>query len=178
MPKSNLQEENKNSRNCTPKKKDNPTIKSPTPKKPLIKITLQKSHNQNTNNEGNEDKCDKNKNEETSYQFKERILKTDSDGNRITTFNKSMDIQTDKQNESYSAIAPSMNENIETNQLKNQDIDNFTFDDKEGDNDESTKKKKDWISWSLNEKLLFYEAIANGANYSSLQKLFKNMNDV
>jgi hypothetical protein len=40
------------------------------------------------------------------------------------------------------------------------------------------KKKKDWKSWCLNEKLLFYEAIANGDNYSSLQKLFKNMNDV
>jgi hypothetical protein len=40
------------------------------------------------------------------------------------------------------------------------------------------KKKKDWKSWSLQEKELFYEAIANGGNYSSLQKLFKNMNDV
>jgi hypothetical protein len=40
------------------------------------------------------------------------------------------------------------------------------------------KKKKDWKSWSSQEKELFYEAIANGGNYSSLQKLFKNMNNV
>jgi hypothetical protein len=40
------------------------------------------------------------------------------------------------------------------------------------------KKKKDWKSWSPQEKELFYEAIANGGNYSSLQKLFKNMNNV
>jgi hypothetical protein len=39
-------------------------------------------------------------------------------------------------------------------------------------------KKKNWKSWSSQEKVLFYEAIANGANYSSLQKLFKNMNYV
>lgn len=42
----------------------------------------------------------------------------------------------------------------------------------------NAKKKKEWKSWSLSEKELFYEAIANGANYTSLQKLFKNMNDV
>ena len=40
------------------------------------------------------------------------------------------------------------------------------------------KKKKNWKNWSSQEKELFYEAIANGGNYSSLQKLFKNMNDV
>lgn len=43
---------------------------------------------------------------------------------------------------------------------------------------EQKKRKKEWKSWSLNEKLLFYEIIANGANHSSLQKLFKNMTDV
>jgi len=43
---------------------------------------------------------------------------------------------------------------------------------------EEAKKKKDWKSWSLQEKELFYEAIAYGGNYSSLQKLFRNMNDV
>jgi len=50
----------------------------------------------------------------------------------------------------------------------NIDIDNSSF----------KKKKKDWKSWSSQEKELFYEAIANGGNYSSLQKLFKNMNNV
>lgn len=40
------------------------------------------------------------------------------------------------------------------------------------------RKKKDWRCWSSQEKELFYEAIANGGNYSSLQKLFRNMNDV
>ena len=165
MQKSNIQEENKNSRNNTPNKKDDSNIKSPTPKKPLIKITFQR--NQNTNNIEKEDKDEKNKNEEISEKFQERVLKCDSDGNRIITFNKPMDTQIHKNN---STIAPSQsNHNVE------KELDNFTF---EGDNDDSTKKKKDWISWSLNEKLLFYEAIANGGNYTSLQKLFKNMNDV
>lgn len=40
------------------------------------------------------------------------------------------------------------------------------------------KRKKDWRSWSSQEKIHFYEIIANGGNYSSLQKLFKTMNDV
>jgi hypothetical protein len=51
-------------------------------------------------------------------------------------------------------------------------------DQNENDPESYKKKKKDWKSWSLQEKELFYEAIANGGNYSSLQKLFKNMNDV
>lgn len=42
----------------------------------------------------------------------------------------------------------------------------------------TTKRKKDWRSWSSQEKIHFYEIIANGGNYSSLQKLFKTMNDV
>lgn len=40
------------------------------------------------------------------------------------------------------------------------------------------KEKRNWKSWSPQEKILFYEIIANGGNYSSLQKLFKKMNDV
>ena len=40
------------------------------------------------------------------------------------------------------------------------------------------KEKRNWKSWSHQEKILFYEIIANGGNYSSLQKLFKKMNDV
>lgn len=42
----------------------------------------------------------------------------------------------------------------------------------------SKKRKKDWRSWSPQEKILFYEIIANGGNYTSLQKLFKTINDV
>ena len=40
------------------------------------------------------------------------------------------------------------------------------------------KEKRNWKSWSPQEKILFYEIIAIGGNYSSLQKLFKTMNDV
>ncbi len=43
---------------------------------------------------------------------------------------------------------------------------------------EANPKKKDWSTWSAQEKILFYEIIANGGNYSSLQKLFKTMNYV
>jgi hypothetical protein len=45
-------------------------------------------------------------------------------------------------------------------------------------NAKENKEKRNWKSWSPQEKLLFYEIIANGGNYSSLQKLFKTMNDV
>ena len=44
--------------------------------------------------------------------------------------------------------------------------------------DLTSKKKKEWKSWSPQEKILFYEIIANGGNYGSLQKLFKTVNDV
>ena len=44
--------------------------------------------------------------------------------------------------------------------------------------EETIPKKKDWSTWSTQEKILFYEIIANGGNYSSLQKLFKTMNYV
>jgi phage tail sheath gpL-like len=40
------------------------------------------------------------------------------------------------------------------------------------------KEKRNWKSWSPQEKILFYEIIASGGNYGSLQKLFKTMNDV
>lgn len=42
----------------------------------------------------------------------------------------------------------------------------------------TSKEKRNWKSWSPQEKILFYEIIANGGNYSSLQKLFKTMNNV
>ena len=45
-------------------------------------------------------------------------------------------------------------------------------------NIKENKEKRNWKSWSPQEKILFYEIIANGGNYSSLQKLFKTMNDV
>ena len=45
-------------------------------------------------------------------------------------------------------------------------------------NTKENKEKRNWKSWSPQEKILFYEIIANGENYSSLQKLFKTMNDV
>jgi hypothetical protein len=61
-----------------------------------------------------------------------------------------------------------------TNELKEIENDDMIID----MNDNDKKKKKDWKSWSSQEKELFYEAIANGGCASSLQKLFKGMNDV
>ena len=49
---------------------------------------------------------------------------------------------------------------------------------KEKETSKEIKEKRNWKSWSPQEKILFYEIIANGGNYSSLQKLFKTMNDV
>ncbi len=68
-------------------------------------------------------------------------------------------------------IAP-RNYDLESNDTFNNDNDD------QYDHESYKKKKKDWKSWSSQEKELFYEAIANGGNYTSLQKLFKTMNDV
>ena len=72
-------------------------------------------------------------------------------------------------------------ENIQSNinnNLQQYTVTDHTINEVEINDENLTKKKKDWKSWSSTEKELFYEAIANGANYCSLQKLFKNMNDV
>jgi len=71
-----------------------------------------------------------------------------------------------------------------SNYLKNENFDDFNKNnsyeiyDNQNESNSFKKKKKEWKSWSSQEKELFYEAIANGVNYSSLQKLFKNMNNV
>jgi hypothetical protein len=54
----------------------------------------------------------------------------------------------------------------------NEEIQNISSNIKEN------KEKRNWKSWSPEEKILFYEIIANGGNYGSLQKLFKTINDV
>jgi hypothetical protein len=71
-----------------------------------------------------------------------------------------------------------------SNYVKNQNFDDlnknnsYEIYDNQNESNSFKKKKKEWKSWSSQEKELFYEAIANGVNYSSLQKLFKNMNNV
>lgn len=46
-------------------------------------------------------------------------------------------------------------------------------------NKKRDRKRKVWDSWSREEKVLFYEAIANGSSGArSLQNLFKTMNEV
>ena len=69
-------------------------------------------------------------------------------------------------------------ENKPKDNYQSNNIDNISVienNNHEADNNEEnmSKKKKDWKSWSSTEKEVFYEA-----NYCSLQKLFKNMNDV
>jgi len=99
--------------------------------------------------------------------------------------NKNSNIK-DLKIESNKIIIPpnNINEMIKKEKIKNEDINlkfeenNSNIDDMEYIKISNSKKKKEWRSWSLSEKELFYEAIANGANYTSLQKLFKNMNDV
>jgi hypothetical protein len=186
MQESNSIDENKqsNSRNTTPKKKNDVYMKSPTPKKPIIKINFTKSLNTISENKEKEDKHDKHINNIDNI---DNIDNSDKHLNKkINKLNESsINIErtiTEEENKK-NTIAPIKSGivikdiDIDNGIIKQED-DNFTFDEKDNDNEENTKKKKDWISWSLNEKLLFYEAIANGANYSSLQKLFKNMNDV
>ena len=65
-----------------------------------------------------------------------------------------------------------LQENINDQKTNIEDVQNASPNTKEN------KEKRNWKSWSPQEKFLFYEIIANGENYSSLQKLFKTMNDV
>ena len=65
-----------------------------------------------------------------------------------------------------------LQENINDQKTNIEDVQNASPNTKEN------KEKRNWKSWSPQEKILFYEIIANGENYSSLQKLFKTMNDV
>jgi hypothetical protein len=72
----------------------------------------------------------------------------------------------------------SLKQRIPLNDEDNENIEDIGSEVEEEVNEGTAKKKKDWNSWTLNEKLLFYQAIASGGNYTSLQKLFQNMNDV
>lgn len=81
-------------------------------------------------------------------------------------------IETNKRDNHAHVIPSALNQRNLAPKLFEEELDD------QNDPDSYKKKKKDWKSWSLQEKELFYEAIANGGNYSSLQKLFKNMNDV
>ena len=81
--------------------------------------------------------------------------------------NNNINLNNNNNNENNNNNLSNNKENNNNNKLIN-NIEN---------NNKQSNKKKDWKSWSSQEKLLFYKIIANGGNYTSLQKLFKTMND-
>jgi hypothetical protein len=128
----------------------------------------------------NTNKNNSSENQENKNEYKESYK---NDTNNSIIIDTNMEENKNK-NAPSEIIAP---ENSEINNDNNEQLDKMEKGLNEIDENidetvsgllEKNKKKKDWKSWSLTEKVLFYEAIANGANYSSLQKLFKNMKEV
>jgi hypothetical protein len=203
MQKSNTDEKRQtSSRNNTPKKVTESRIKSPikTPKKVTNRLVLPTTGQHGTSSrpdisaisrgEPNLNEHSVGKSQELCGGLQQQVV-----GSRdISGFNKSEGSNNflapkrtshnnmNKQNEDREVLSKAR----VRAKINNMDED-ADKDDKEGEGEgdkedgeemDKNKKKKDWKSWSLNEKLLFYEAIANGVNYTSLHKLFKNMNDV
>ena len=89
-------------------------------------------------------------------------------------------LKSTKKNKIQSPLLKSeKNEELNINQKQREEGQISPTNSKEKENNiKENKEKRNWKSWSPQEKILFYEIIANGGNYTSLQKLFKTMNDV
>ena len=89
-------------------------------------------------------------------------------------------LKSTKKNKIQSLLPKSeKNEELNINQEQREEGQISPTNSKEKENNiKENKEKRNWKSWSPQEKILFYEIIANGGNYTSLQKLFKTMNDV
>ena len=89
-------------------------------------------------------------------------------------------LKSTKKNKIQSPLPKSeKNEELNINQKQREEGQISPTNSKEKENNiKENKEKRNWKSWSPQEKILFYEIIANGGNYTSLQKLFKTMNDV
>ena len=93
---------------------------------------------------------------------------------------KTLNPKTPKKIIQKSNIKTEESNNIKNNIINKIDVPPFKSKEEETSikKEKQPQRKKEWKSWSSQEKLMFYELIANGGNYSSLQKLFKTMNDV
>ena len=89
-------------------------------------------------------------------------------------------LKSTKKNKIQSPLPKSeKNEELNINQEQREEGQISPTNSKEKENNiKENKEKRTWKSWSPQEKILFYEIIDNGGNYTSLQKLFKTMNDV
>jgi len=145
--------------------------------KDFINENEEKKIKANNNNNINNNKFDFNLNLKTS---KKSVFNMHSKSENI----KDLKIESNKKIIPPNNFDADLNNKLNHDNTKNEDL-LLKYEDNNSNLDEmhyikisNSKKKKEWKSWSLSEKELFYEAIANGANYTSLQKLFKNMNDV
>lgn len=81
-------------------------------------------------------------------------------------------------------IRNAKNDAARKSSLDSFDIDNYHITNKteelfsELKDEETIKKSKNWKQWTENEKVLFFETIANAPNCGSLQNLFKELTAV
>ena len=132
-------------------------VSSPTPKKLKKKVHF-------SNTKEPEKDLDKEKDKEKILQQKNNQIRPKIPQTQIPK-------KSEKTDENESPVLNKIEQKISSEEGQNSPTNSK-------ENLKEIKEKRNWKSWSPQEKILFYEIIANGGNYSSLQKLFKTMNDV
>ena len=139
------------------KEKKTQTVSSPTPKKLKKKVHF-------SNTKEPEKDLDKEKEKEKILQQKNNQIKQKLPQTQIQK-------KLEKTEENESPVLNQLEQKISSEEGQNSPSNSK-------ENLKEIKEKRNWKSWSPQEKILFYEVIASGGNYGSLQKLFKTMNDV
>jgi len=139
------------------KDKKNQKVSSPTPKKIKKKVHF-------SNTKDVEKDTDKEKE-------KEKILPQKNNQIKLKIPQTQIQKKLDKTEDNESPVLNQMEQKISSEEGQNSPSNSK-------ENLKEIKEKRNWKSWSPQEKILFYEIIASGGNYGSLQKLFKTMNDV
>ena len=141
------------------KEKKPPKVSSPTPKKIKKKVHF-------SNSKDVEKDTDKEKEKE-----KEKILQQKNNQIKQKLPQTQIQKKLEKTEENESPVLNQLEQKISSEEGQNSPSNSK-------ENLKEIKEKRNWKSWSPQEKILFYEIIASGGNYGSLQKLFKTMNDV
>ena len=139
------------------KEKKTQKVSSPTPKKLKKKVHF-------SNTKESEKDLDKEKDKEKILQQKNNQIRPKIPQTQIPK-------KSEKADENESPVLNQIEQKVSSEEGQNSPTNSK-------ENLKEIKEKRNWKSWSPQEKILFYEIIANGGNYSSLQKLFKTMNDV
>ena len=141
------------------KEKKSQKVSSPTPKKIKKKVHF-------SNSKDVEKDTDKEKEKE-----KEKILQQKNNQIKQKLPQTQIQKKLEKTEENESPVLNQLEQKISSEEGQNSPSNSK-------ENLKEIKEKRNWKSWSPQEKILFYEIIASGGNYGSLQKLFKTMNDV